>query len=287
MSRFLTVPILGISLLAAGAAWAAPAPNLIVNGGFETGDFTGWTVTGTPGEGDLGVDVACGGGAHSGNCYANIAGQGASMSQTIATTPGATYTLELWAWDNHYGTPSNGITVKWNGNIVSTTDGFTFQYWTAVNLPNLVATGTSTVVEIDYGANDGVMGPSADYFDDISVTANALIPTIVIKPGASQPATINMKSNGKTPVAILSTATWSAPANVDTSTLTFGETGTEQSYAGVCAAQDVDGDGIPDLVCNFTTQATNFQPADTSGTLDANTLGGIPLTGTGSVKIIN
>ena len=283
MKRFPAIPILGISLLVAGAAWAAPSPNLIVNGGFETGDFTGWTVAGP----DSGETIYCNTALipHSGNCFAAIADVGDSISQTVATTPGVTYALDFWLIDYGYEMPSQGITVKWNGNIVYT-DGYSYLGWEEVNLPNLTATGSSSTLEIDYGSNVPGGGAGGDFLDDISVTANALTPTIVIKPGASQPATINMKSNGKTPVAILSTSTWSAPANVDTSTLTFGETGTEQSYAGVCAAQDVNGDSIPDLVCNFNTQATNFQPADTSGILDAVTLGGTSLTGSGPVKII-
>ena len=40
MRRLLTCVV--VFLIACGAASA----NLVVNGGFETGDFTGWTVTG-------------------------------------------------------------------------------------------------------------------------------------------------------------------------------------------------------------------------------------------------
>jgi hypothetical protein len=37
--------LLCLLLLLPQSAWADPT-NLVVNGGFETGDFTGWTVSG-------------------------------------------------------------------------------------------------------------------------------------------------------------------------------------------------------------------------------------------------
>jgi hypothetical protein len=116
--------------------------------------------------------------------------------------------------------------------------------------------------------------------------ATTLTANIIIKPGDTQPVTINPKSNGKTPVAILSDATWSALGNVDTTSLTFGETGDEQSFASCDAPIDVNGDGFLDLVCYFFTQRTGFKAGDTTGKLKGKTLGGMALQGTGPVRII-
>lgn len=62
-----------------------------------------------------------------------------------------------------------------------------------------------------------------------------------MKPGGS-PNTINSASNGKTPVAILSDATFNAPAAVDPRSPTFGRTGDEPSLAFCRGSEDVNGD---------------------------------------------
>jgi len=79
---------------------------------------------------------------------------------------------------------------------------------------------------------------------------------------------INIKSNGKIRVAILSTATFNAPASVDMTSLTFGRTGDEKSLA-FCHTnrEDVNHDRLPDLVCFFHTSKTGFKPGDTFGVL--------------------
>ena len=81
------------------------------------------------------------------------------------------------------------------------------------------------------------------------------------------------KSNGKIPVAILSTPDFDAPSEVDWDSLTFGVTGDEDSlsyHAGVpqCAAEDVEPeDGLDDLVCQFHQKDTGFACGDTVGIL--------------------
>ncbi len=99
---------------------------------------------------------------------------------------------------------------------------------------------------------------------------------ISIKPDSEAPAPINPRSHGKIPVAILSTQTFNAPALVDASSVTFGRTGSEQSLDS-CSAEDVNGDGLADLVCHFESEKTGFQSGDTLGILRANTTQGLPL----------
>ena len=83
--------------------------NLITNGGFETGDFSGWSVSGPASvEGTVGSIPP-----HSGNFQAQF-GLFDSIGQTIATTPGQSYTIDFWA-------ASPGISfvfVVWNGHNV-------------------------------------------------------------------------------------------------------------------------------------------------------------------------
>jgi hypothetical protein len=109
---------------------------------------------------------------------------------------------------------------------------------------------------------------------------------IDIKPG-SDPNSIKLGSGGKIPVAILSTANFNAPVRVDTTTLSFGHFGDEQSLA-FCnpSGEDVNGDGLPDLVCHFFTEQTGFVVNDAEGVLRGKTKVGVPFVGTDSVRII-
>jgi hypothetical protein len=96
---------------------------------------------------------------------------------------------------------------------------------------------------------------------------------------------INPGSRGRTPVAILSRPGFDAPGQVDQSTLTFGRTGDEQSLA-FCQMEDVDKDGLLDLLCLFDTQAAAFTHGDSAGILKGRTFSGTPIRGTDSVRIV-
>ena len=108
---------------------------------------------------------------------------------------------------------------------------------------------------------------------------------IDIKPG-DFPNPINPSSNGSIPVAILSAPGFNASSQVDTTSLEFGRTGNESSLAFCSSPQDVNGDGLPDLVCHFTTQKAGFRSGDTQGVLTGRTTGGTSIRGTDSVAIV-
>ncbi len=117
------------------------------------------------------------------------------------------------------------------------------------------------------------------------------LPTVLsvgidIKPGGV-PNSINPAGHGTIPVAVLSTADFNAPAVVDPTSLTFGRTGAEASLA-FCngTPEDVNGDGLPDLMCHFSTEGTGFQAGDTQGILRGKTLDGRAFEGADSVRII-
>lgn len=114
---------------------------------------------------------------------------------------------------------------------------------------------------------------------------------IDIKPGDA-PKSINLKSKGRIPVAILSGPdpfrfglTFNPVERIDRATPTFGRTGDEHSLV-FCAADEINGDGIPDLVCHFETELTGFQPGDTEGILRAMDTGRIRFEGRGPVRIV-
>jgi len=111
--------------------------------------------------------------------------------------------------------------------------------------------------------------------------------SIDIKPG-SDTNPINPNSNGNIPVAILATADFDAPSIVDVSSLTFGRSGNEESLA-FCneSGEDVNGDGLLDLVCHFETQLTILvNPHYRYGNLKGYTLDGTPLKGRDVVNIL-
>jgi hypothetical protein len=85
--------LLGIALLSAPSA--VRADQLLVNGGFETGDFTGWTQGGNTGSTSVwqGVGVA-----HGGFYVAALGpvGSPGTLSQTVSTTPGGTLYLNFY-----------------------------------------------------------------------------------------------------------------------------------------------------------------------------------------------
>jgi hypothetical protein len=123
-------------------------------------------------------------------------------------------------------------------------------------------------------------------FDQCRCAPPVLEVTIDIKPG-SDPNSINPKSKGKIPVAILSTADFDAPGQVDRDALTFGPTGDEASLAFCSRSpEDVDGDGYADLVCHFYTAKTGFQSGDEEGILKGQTVDGASIEGRDAVNIV-
>ncbi len=150
--------------------------NLVINGGFETGDFTGWTTASGCSAivASYGEPLSCFGGfinqvpAHSGT-WATIFAQTApgTISQTIATKPGATYDLSFWliAVDNGTGFSPNAFSVSWGGvTLFSATNVVTSGY-TEFTFVGLKPTGRRTVLSFT-----GSDTPAALGLDEISVT---------------------------------------------------------------------------------------------------------------------
>lgn len=106
---------------------------------------------------------------------------------------------------------------------------------------------------------------------------------IDIKPG-SFPNSINPRSKGVTPVAILTTDTFDA-GTVDPTTVLFGPTGTE-TVPVHAASEDVDGDGDADMILHFRTQATGIQCGDTAASLTGETFDEQTIQGSDSVNTV-
>ena len=143
--------------------------NLVLNGGFETGDFTDWTVTDPePGNPDIGVDTLPED-VESGS-YGVFAGNSdtSTLSQTIATIPGHTYNISFYL-DVYQADATNGfMSATFGGQSVvdlvepSETDQFT-QYTASI-----VATSADTLLQFQFQDPGGFFG-----FDNVSVIDNA------------------------------------------------------------------------------------------------------------------
>lgn len=104
-----------------------------------------------------------------------------------------------------------------------------------------------------------------------------------IKPG-SDPSSINPRSRGVIPVAILTTDTFDA-TTVDPTTVRFGSTRAAAAPAQ-SALEDVDGDADTDLILHFKTQDTGIACGDTSATLTGETFGGQAIEGSDAIMTV-
>lgn len=161
----------------------------------------------------------------------------------------------------------------------------------------LPATGTYTVGVSSYPRyfNDGgtlksnALGPMSN--GSYTLVVSGVSPpvkqiNIDIKPGSGEYAPVNPKSRGKIPVALLSAADFNA-LEADEQSITFGATGDEESLAH-CGkgGEDVNGDGLPDLVCHFENQVAGFDTGDLEGILRGQTVNGVQFEGRGLLKVV-
>jgi hypothetical protein len=151
------------SWFAAAAIFVAPlasagVQNLVANGGFETGTFSGWTVTPAP-VGSWIVIFTNPGAGHTGNSFAQFLSFGGiddRISQNLATTPGASYVLDFWL-----RTFQDEFRVDWNGTtIFDITPATAPPTWTEFTT-TVTATGPSTTLAF--------RGRGSFFLDDVSV----------------------------------------------------------------------------------------------------------------------
>jgi PEP-CTERM motif len=164
MKRVMLMAV-GLGLLLGGQVRAG---NLIVNPGFETGDFTGWTVVHNS-NGVLGIKVYSGtlGGlpvAHTGT-YAAIFGNyyehPDSIYQDVPTLSGQSYQIEFWL--ENTGGPQNSFDVSWGGiSLLSLQNSSVFGYTEYTFTES--ASASATTLEFS-----GTQTPAAYCLDDVSV----------------------------------------------------------------------------------------------------------------------
>ena len=164
-SAFSCFVAIGLLFLAIAGQTSA---NLIVNGDFETGTFTGWTTTPAAVGSFFGVGSVPPAHDTLGAFFAATGPDFDSISQTFVTTPGAFYDLSFFYQVVEPGSPpDNGMRVLFNGalvfenlNAISGFGTFTFTH--------LQATGSTTTVEFQ-----GRNVRSADFIDDVSIISES------------------------------------------------------------------------------------------------------------------
>jgi hypothetical protein len=118
------------------------------------------------------------------------------------------------------------------------------------------------------------------------VSSPVLNINIEIKPGHGNTfAPINPKSKGKIPVALLGSRDFSV-SDVRGASLTFGHTGNEASLSKCGGREDVNEDGVLDMVCHFDNQLAAFVPTDEEGVLRGKLEDGRLFEGRGWLKVV-
>lgn len=108
----LSMPVLALSIAAPSAR-----ADLVFNGGFETGDFSGWDWSPAPGS----LTEIVSGGAHGGTYQVYVTTDTAAfdeLSQSLATLPGQQYEISFWLRDAGLPSPTSGFEVWWEGTQV-------------------------------------------------------------------------------------------------------------------------------------------------------------------------
>lgn len=149
---------LGCAAMLAASAHA----NLVTNGGFETGNFTGWNVTLAGSGSNLSVVNNF---PHTGIFYARFgatSGLPDTISQSLATVAGASYAIDYWLRNS--GSGPNQFDFNWDGGAVeqSLVNAAPFGY-TQFSY-SLVA--TSALTTISFASSHG---PSFFRLDDVNV----------------------------------------------------------------------------------------------------------------------
>ncbi len=168
------IKTLGIFLVTCVTVFCLAAPSqadLIVNGGFESGDFSpGWTTFGNviP-EVDAVFDSGSDGLTSDGRYFATFSNWqsdgSAGISQAVSTTPGQTYNLSFWFATNASGLVdnSNEFKVAWDNDVQMDIAYFDKMPWTNFTFP-VTGTGSDTVSFSGYQTH-GYNG-----LDDVSLT---------------------------------------------------------------------------------------------------------------------
>jgi concanavalin A-like lectin/glucanase superfamily protein len=144
------------------------------------------------------------------------------------------------------------------------------------------------VLYLAIGPNGGLVFDSTQV--DLALRMRSIEVAIDVRPGVAPPNPINLSAGGNVPVALLGTRAFAA-ASVDPATLTFGGApvavrGSAGRQVPQAALQDVNADGILDLVAQFPVASVKLPLGDGTGTLTGALTDGTAVSGSDVVRIL-
>jgi hypothetical protein len=147
---------IGLAVCMAGSAQAL---NIVNNGSFETGDFTGWTQTGNTGFGGV-----TSGGAPSGTFFAFFGpiGSDGGISQSLSTVAGNKYVI-TFSLSADGGTPSDFSATFGGSTLVSLTNPAASAFHTLTYV--VTATSGTTLLGFNFRDDPGFL-----FLDAVSVS---------------------------------------------------------------------------------------------------------------------
>jgi hypothetical protein len=306
--------VLLFSLAGSPVTASGSSPNLVLNGDFEAGDFSNWTIfqtdngltnegveqfqtistlpTSFAGKFQVGHEVFIPGGDNG--------WKGGGVSQTFIAPAGsweasaniaAIYPI-AYIPGTHIPFPPSHDRQKFelivdgtvvDSVLVSEVDGL------HPFMGILEATGSFAEIgshEISISITNGQYMAPLEYIDNVELTMTSITTLVDIKPGDSLNR-VNIRSNGVVTVAILGSTTFDA-STVDPSTVKLGGAqarpkGKSGNYGSL---EDVNSDGYPDMVAQVSTRDLGLTEGMTTLALTASTFYGIPVCGSDIVNIV-
>lgn len=289
LAAFLAAVMAAFGLAAGVPAWAsvhkaphqsgpaaAQAPDPIVNGGFETGSFSGWSTSGPS-------TTIVSSGAHSGN-YAAMAGSTSETSgdsdiiQTFTAAPGDT-TLSFW----YNVTCADSVAHDWaTATLTDNTSGTTNTPLAPTCVPNsgwlqvmtAIMAGHSYTLTLTNHDDGCCTDPTYTLFDDVGVTGPS---TVTVSESGTGTGTVT-----SSPAGISCPGKCSAtfgPGTSVTLTATPPAGGVFTGWSGPCH-------GMGSSACTFTVNSDTSAGASftASATLTQENGAGVGYTGTWKVS---
>lgn len=159
LNRALLLASVSIFLLSPMAIYA---DQLVTNGGFETGDLSGWTESGNTSPYSVGVQMNI---PHSGNydAYLGPADSDGYLTQALNTVSGELYGITFWLASD--GDTPNDFSAMFGDNILFSQSNLPSSGWTEYSY-TAVATSDSTVLQFGFRDDPGYL-----LLDDVSVSS--------------------------------------------------------------------------------------------------------------------
>jgi hypothetical protein len=124
----------------------AAASNIVTNGSFETGDFSGWTQSVNTGSVFVGWSGTFGRSCQDGLYCAFLGpvGSDETLSQTVSDVPGTDYTFSFWL--GAVGDDPSDFSASWDAGtpLLSVTDPIIGSLWTQYSY-TVTGTGSDTI----------------------------------------------------------------------------------------------------------------------------------------------